>query len=251
MNKALKGNNQEIILTKELNRKEKYWNELDFDINNTYAIHIIYKKFGIINEKKISSKADIFLANGEVPTEYLAQNDYYLSEDDLIKLDLNPVKNSGISIKLPGSKYTITKISPSTFEKIFGSNILGAGASIYCEKEKDFNKNKSVLDGWRVNKFDFMDYFNKELNISVENLIYKKHLVAIKKFSNNKIASIINNSKSISDFISMGIGNFEEPYTAKYIIENDRIKKNYYIPYKITTGSGRSKGIFTIVLKPR
>ena len=251
MNKALKGNNQEVIVTKKLNKKNNYWEELDFNINNTYAIHIIYKKFGRINQKKISSKADVFLASGKVPTDYLTQKDYYLSEDDLIKLNLKPINGSGISIKLPGSRYTITKISPSTFEKIFGSNILGAGASIYCDKEKDFNKNRRILEGWGVSELDFLNYFNKEISLNVENLITKEFLSAIKTFSNNKIALIINNSKSISDFIFMGIGNFEEPFTAKYLIENGKMKKNYYIPYKITTGSGRSKGIFTIVLKPK
>ena len=49
----------------------------------------------------------------------------------------------------------------------------------------------------------------------------------------------------------MGIGNFDEPYTAKYLIENDKIKKNHYLPFTITTGSGRSKGKYTIVLKPK
>lgn len=48
----------------------------------------------------------------------------------------------------------------------------------------------------------------------------------------------------------MGIGNFEEPYTAPWLIEDDSLKPNYEIPFNVTTGSGRSKGIFTIVLKP-
>jgi len=96
-----------------------------------------------------------------------------------------------------------------------------------------------------------LNYFNKEISLNVKNLITKESLSSIKKFSNNKITLIINNSKSISDFIFMGIGNFEEPFTAKYLIENGKMKKNYYIPYKVTTGSGRSKGIFTIVLKPK
>ena len=252
MNKALTGNNQEIILTKELNKKNNYWKELDFDINNTYAIHIIYKKFGKINQKKIFSKADVFLARGKVPAEYLTQKDYYLSEDDLIKFNLTPINNSGISIKLPGSRYTITKISPPTFKKIFGNNILGAGASIYCDKEKDFTKNIDILNGWSVSEKDFYYYFNKKINnLNIQNLELKDKLIAIKTFSNAEISNLTLNSKVIRELIFKGIGNFDEPFTAQYIIENDKIKKNYYIPFKITTGSGRSKGVYTIVFKSK
>ena len=252
MNKSLKGNNYEIIATKELNQKINYWKELNFDPRNSYAIHIIYKKYAKINQIKISAKADIFLAKGIVPFEYLVQKDYYLSEKDLIKFNLLPIKNSGISVKLPNSRYTITKISPTTFKKLFGDNNLAAGASIYCNKEKDFNKNIRVLEGWGINELEFLNYFNKQITLlNLSSLSDKKALETIKIFSNNKIAHIINNSQFLSDFIFKGIGNFEEPFTAKYLIENSKMKKNYYIPYKITTGSGRSNGNFTIVLKPK
>jgi hypothetical protein len=58
-------------------------------------------------------------------------------------------------------------------------------------------------------------------------------------------------SREISDLVFKGIGNFEEPFTAHWIIENDEVKENYYVPFSVTTGSGRSKGIFTVVLKPK
>ena len=46
-------------------------------------------------------------------------------------------------------------------------------------------------------------------------------LKEIKAFSNKKISDITINSNIISDFIFKGVGNFVEPYTAQYIIEND------------------------------
>ena len=73
----------------------------------------------------------------------------------------------------------------------------------------------------------------------------------IKSYSNKEIEKIIIQDKVVSDLIFKGIGNFEEPYTAHWIIENDELKENYYIPFTITTGSGRSKNIFTVVLKPK
>ena len=140
MNKALTGNKQEIIYTKQLNRKDKFWKDLSFDIDTTYAVHIISKKYGAINEAKIQPKADIILAKGNIQIDYLLKSNFYLNENDIKKLNLTPIKESGISVKLPNSRYTITKISPNTFIKIFGSNLLAAGASIYCNKVKDFDK---------------------------------------------------------------------------------------------------------------
>jgi hypothetical protein len=73
----------------------------------------------------------------------------------------------------------------------------------------------------------------------------------IKVYSNNEIEKLIIQDMVISDLIFKGIGNFEEPFTANWILENDELKKNYAIPFTVTTGSGRSKNIFTIVLKPK
>lgn len=251
MNKALSGNKQEVVYTKQLNRKDKFWDNINYDKNTTYAVHIISKKYGKVNEAKIQPKADIILVNGNIPNDYLNKNDFYLNENDMEKFDLTPINGSGISVKLPNSKYTITKISPNTFIKIYGSNLLGAGASIYCNKEKDFDKNIDVLNGWSVNVKDFFNFFNQNIeNINLNKLNDKNKLTQIKTFSNQKISELTLSSKKISDLIFKGIGNFDEPYTANYIIENDEIKANYYLPFVITTGSGRSKGIYTIVFKP-
>ena len=251
MNKAIKGNQQEVIYTKTLNNKKELWDSLPYDKINTFAIHITTKKFGKINEGKINSKADIYFATGSVDLDYLNQNDFYLDEKDCETSNLIPIKNSGLSIKLSKSRYTITKISANTFFKIFGNNILGAGSSIYCRKESEFIKNKSVLKGWGINETDFKLYFSKALNIDDLDISDKNTLEKIKTFSNKKIKKDILMSKKISELIFKGIGNFEEPFTAHWLIENDLLIPNYYVPFIITTGSGRSKGIFTIVLKPK
>ena len=146
------------------------------------------------------------------------------------------------------------KMSPSTFKKLFGSNILASGASIYCNKEVEFSKNSKLLEAWGVSEQEFIDYFNQQLNIelkSVTEATSKENLKLIKKFSNNEIAKIINTNKSISDFIFFGIGNFEEPFTAYWLFEHGEFKANYLIPFTVTTGSGRSKGVYTLVLKPK
>ena len=249
MNKAIAGNNQEILITKILNQKNKYWNDLPYDMNNTYAIHIISKKYGKINEEKIQPKADVYFAKGKVDVNFLIKNDFYLNESHLDLFQLIPIPLSGLSIKLSNSKYTITKISPSTFKKIFKNNILGAGASIYSTKE--FEKNIIVINGWLVSLLDFENFFCEKLNINSIDLFDKEIMSKIKSYSNKEIEKNILQDHAICDLIFKGIGNFDEPFTANWILERDELKKNYYIPFNITTGSGRSKNIFTVVLKPK
>ncbi len=252
MNKAIKGNNEEIIYTKLLNKKEKFWDILNYNIDDTFAIHIISKKCGSLNEEKVYAKADIFFAKGNVPKDYLIEKDYYLNEIDCEHFNLKPISKSGLSVKLSNSKYTITKISSNTFFKIFNNNVLAAGSSIYCQKEVEFVKNSDVLNGWNVNESEFIEYFSDNIkDEKVISLHNKKVLEKIKTYSNAKITQLIIESEKISDLIFKGIGNFDEPFTANWIIENDTLKPNYYIPFIITTGSGRSKGTYTIVLKPK
>jgi hypothetical protein len=146
------------------------------------------------------------------------------------------------------------KMSPSTFKKLFGSNILASGASIYCTKEVEFIKNRELLEGWGVLESEFIAYFNQQLDInllSATDINSKEALKLIKKFSNSKIVEIINSDKRISDFIFFGIGNFDEPFTAWWLFEHGEFKPNYIIPFSVTTGSGRSKGVYTLVLKPK
>jgi len=251
------GTAQEVSFVKELNKKEdlSYWNTLLLDPNSHYAIRVISKKYGSLNEAKILPKADAFIAYGEVPLDYLQSKEYFLDENDVEKFNLKSIKASGISIKRADSKqYQIMKMHPSTFKKLFGSNILASGASIYCKNKIEFIKNSNLLDAWGVSENEFINYFNQTLNINLTSItspISKEILKSIKNHSNTQITQIIKNDKKISDFIFFGIGNFDEPFTAYWLYECNQLKKNYQIPFIVTTGSGRNKGIYTIVIKPQ
>jgi len=251
------GTEQEINFVKNLNKNKdlNYWCDLMLNPIDHYAIRVIYKKYGILNESKILPKADAFIAKGFVDVDYLKSKDYFLDENDVKKFDLKPVIGSGISIKRPDSKkYQIIKMAPSTFKKIFGSNILASGASIYCNKEIEFSKNIKVLNGWEVSQSTFLDYFNSKLKIDLRSVVdqkNKENLKNIKKYSNQKIADIVNNDPNISNFMFFGVGNFIEPFIAWWIYKNDTFEKNSITPFSVTTGSGRSGGTYTIVLKPK
>jgi hypothetical protein len=49
----------------------------------------------------------------------------------------------------------------------------------------------------------------------------------------------------------MGLGNFKEPFTAPWLYQSGIFRKNSAMPFTVSTGSGRNKGVFSIVLKPK
>ena len=106
---------------------------------------------------------------------------------------------------------------------------------------------KKIIEKYSEDIPDLENLLNENINKSNELRIYKE----LKRFSNNKITEIINNNQYLKEVIFNGYHIYEEPYSASYFYKGDNIKKLTYIPFTVTTGSGRSKGNFTIVLKPK
>ena len=55
----------------------------------------------------------------------------------------------------------------------------------------------------------------------------------------------------ISRFLFMREGNFKEPFIALWLYEGGVFRKNSVMPFSVTTGSVRSRGAFSIALKPK
>ena len=208
------------------------------------------------------TRADTYLINStdQKIQKLLIENDYYIDENLLTKhnINYNFIKFSGISIKMSdSSNFQILKLTPESFYSLFGEYDLGAGASIYCLKEEELIKNELVFNGWKTSKNNVIKKYSAELpdliklnnniNTSEQLHIYKQ----LKDFSNKRIAEIINKDKYMQEVIFNGFHIYEEPYSASYFYHGQQIEKLDYIPFTITTGSGRSKGNFTIVLKPK
>jgi len=257
MNKGTEaGTKEEILLVIELNKKtnNELWKNLNLSKDNRYAIHLNEKKFSDMHGIKIQPKADLYIAEGKLPESFLSSKDYYLCEKDFNRLPLKTIETTGISVKMRTSNsFTYTKISPSTFYRVFSSFELGCGASLFVLKESEITKNELVIKGWNTDKESMYNFFSREIkNLSKEYMSDRLELKKIKEFSNKLIKEKIMNEKTISNFIFFGIGTFEEPYTAPWIfLDGKTIEKNE-IPndFTVTTGSGRSRGDFTIVIKP-
>ena len=256
------GTEGEIRLVKKLNKDKnsELWDKLEFvrKKENTYAIHVIQHQFSRVSNQRVKPKADVFLAFGNVPVDYLKEKAYYLSEDDLTKFRLSKIDNSGISVKREdSSSYQIHKFPPNTFNSVFGCYELGAGMSIYCKKADELSKNNAVLKGWKTSWENFERYF--KFIPAIETLKYnsidssKRLKIAkqIKKYSKTKIEKDIMENPNISDFIFKGIGTFNEPYSVHWLYDHGKLKSDTQIPFYATTGSGRSRGDFTVVIKPK
>ena len=251
------GKLQEIAFVQLLNKKEKltYWQQLGLNPKEHYAIRVKYQKYGTLNQRKVWAKADAFIAKGSVPQHYLKLNNYFLNEDDVKKFNLTPVEQTGISVKQPcSSHYQIVKMSPSSFQKLFGSNILAAGASLYYKKRKKLSFNQKILKAWGISEEDFFTYYAKALHLPIDSVTHikcQKCLKKIKRYANKEIARTIKSNQRISDFIFYGIGNFKEPFTAPWLFAHGEFRKNHRMAFSVSTGSGRSRGKCTIVIKPR
>jgi len=267
LNKGTKeGTNEEIHFVRFLNRNKdgnEIWSILSsglglHDISHCYAVRVTAMQISKLTGKKVFTKADIYIASGNIPLSYLRKQQFFLDEKDTEQFNLDKLAYSGISIKRKGSaRYQILKIPPDTFCKLFKNYELGAGASLYCMRPGELIKNDSVVKGWHTTWENMIEYFEKdflEIALLCDRSVPSAKKIGISKqiktYSTAIIKKTIMDDPKLLDFIFKGTGNFEEPYTATWLYEKEVFRKNEPYDFKITTGSGRSHGDFTIVVKP-
>ena len=221
---------------------------------NLYMVRVTTKQLSKLCNKKVFTRSDCYLA--EISSDIrkvLETNDYYLSEDILKenKIAYKPVPYSGISIKMTTSKtFQILKTGSNSFKTLFGSYELGAGAFLFCMRIDELEKNFDLINGWKSSILDMSNFF-AEITHSDENFYLNQDMCKqIKEYSNLKIKQMIETSSDLQSKIFNGVGLYEEPYTAFYFYHGDKIQTLQTVPFLVTTGSGRSRGDYTIVLKP-
>lgn len=260
------GDTQEFSFCKELNRNRTYSNRywkilkeqlnLENDIENIYAVKVNKKVFSKLAGKKVLPKTDVYLVKANLQKEVLLLNNHILDEDIIKNLDYEVIENSGISIKRKDSKkYTIQKLSINSFVSLFKNPYLGAGASIYCN-EKELYKNDDILKAWDINVESFLLQFahikNSQTYLNDITLAQKVVICkGIKTYCNAEIKKIIKEDAQICELIFKGERNFEQPYVANFIFKNNTLQLNNIEDFSVTTGSGRSKGKYTIEIKPK
>lgn len=250
---------ENFVIEQNRNKNSYVWNILVEDdifkreeINSYFFVRITKNKFSKLSQQLVFPKSDVYLAKGNVDSKILDKLNYLLTEKEAEILNLIPLERTGVSIKIKDSKkYQIVKLTPSSFNNLFGNYILGAGASVFCQNESELIKNEELVKGWNLTQSTFNKFFEEKLFENKEIKYEKKDYKEIKDFSIKSIKNIVDSDLKIQEIIFNGKSIFEEPYCATYTFINNKFKKAEIYPYTITTGSGRSKGIYTIVFKPR
>jgi hypothetical protein len=217
-------------------------------------IRITTKQFSILSGKKVFTRSDCYLAKIDSDIQdLLINNEYYLSEDilELKNINYTKIPYSGVSVKMVTSKsFQILKLGPNSFKKLFNSYELGAGASLYCMRDTELDKNIELIKGWKTTIDKMTEFFNKITKGDKMFILNQQLCKQIKAHSCFEIKRLINSSVDLQQKIFNGIGLYEEPYSAHYFYHGNILSELTTIPFNITTGSGRSKGDYTIVLKP-
>lgn len=265
-NGTYEGNIAEIDFVKNFNKNKQqymyYFNQLNINkIDNYFMCRVLGFHFSKLSNKKVMTRADTYLIYCEDNQIYksIYENNYYLDELILKEKNIkyNFINFSGVSIKMANSdKFQILKLTPDSFFHLFGEYELGAGASIFCKRKEELEKNDMVLKGWKTTKERIINKYSNSLpelkllegNIDVQTKI--EILSKLKKFSNKTIKEKVDSNDKIKKIVFNGYYIYNEPYSATFFYKGNKIEKLDYIPFCVTTGSGRSKGNFTIVLKP-
>lgn len=221
------------------------------EIINYYFVRVTSQVYSTLVNKKVYPKSDVYIIKANISETLLKEKKYLLTEEELKLFSYSIMKNSGISIKRESSKnYQIIKMNPSCFYSLFNNFELGAAASLFCKNINEFYKNHLVLKGWHTNIEKLETYFNQKISFAAteEN---KNNLKLLKNQAINTIETLINSSPQISEKIFFGKGVFADPYYATFSYFHGIFSYIEKIPFTVTTGSGRSHGDFTIVLKPK
>lgn len=255
------GDEEEIKFVKDFNKnKEKYSTYLsnfvsENNLEQIWMVRVTSKQISKLSNRKVFTRADSYLISLEKDiNELLSENDYYLSENilDNNSISYKKIPKSGVSVKMSNSNsYQIIKLGPNSFENLFKSYELGAGASLYCKRENELYKNIDLISGWKSSLEQMVNFFQEFTNNNQDFYKNKDICKDIKNWSCDKIYSTITNSPRLKKIIFNGEEIYKEPYTAYYFYQDGKLTILDIIPFYVTTGSGRSRGDYTIVLKPK
>ncbi|MBO5738945.1 hypothetical protein J6R97_06365 [bacterium] len=241
------------------NKKNQMWKvilpNID-DFTNYYLVKVSSNQFSRLSEKKVKTKSDAYVIKANLPKDLLLSREYVIEESDLNDYDYEVQANSGISIKLKSSQnYTYQKFTKNSFYKAFAFipdiNFWFASLLIYSSKDEIY-KNHKILSDIGFSFETFSNYVEKYMQITFKSadIQNSSYWESIRKKAQEKIKEEIQKNIELSESIFMGKHWFEAQYQALFIYEKGILRKNTIMDFSITTGSGRSKGKYSIEIKP-
>ena len=253
------GNKEEFDISRRFNKNKTspIWNDLLEGIDNTsniYMIKVSKKVLSKLSGKKVNPKADAFLVKADFDQNYLLEKEYSLDESDLAGRKYEVIENSGISVKIDGSTgYTIQKLTHDSFIKAFQDIVeepefLFFALLLYSNEQEKY-KNNNMMKLLVIDEKEVKEYYMNQLGINID-MNNIGDLSSIRQWAQNELKEAIQNNLDVYKSLFTGSTWFDEPYVAHYIYLNKKIFTNEVTDFTITTGSGRSKGKFSIEIKP-
>lgn len=261
---TFEGDQEELNLCRFMNKYKthKFWNiiaetcRLEDDRDQYFVVKVEGNKKSNLCGKKVKCKADNFVIKANIDKNYLLQYEYQITEKMLKDIgDYKVIEGTGISVKKADStNYTIIKLTNNTFEKAFENYIkdirfITAGAILYSDKNQLF-RNKKILKDLKMDQKELLDFYHKEYTIKGEGLEDIELIKKISKKSKEVVREAIEENKDLKMQLFTGKGWFQDPFCINFIFKEAKLTSNIYTDYTVSNGSGRSKGNYSIILKP-
>lgn len=247
-------------LNKNKQQSNKLWKllltELGISSNeDIFAVRVSGPVYSSLSERKVLPKADLYLIQGKITHEELLDSNYWLEEENINFDRVRVIPFSGISCKKPDSVgFTYIKLTVASYAKLFDDRLHGCGAMIFV-KNSDISHNVNILKAWGYTPEMFVKEYNEKYNtaaLTTSTLYSSEMCKQIKQTSIKYIEKEIRTKAHIRKAVFKGEGLFDEPFTAQFIFSGGELETNNTLPdFSITTGSGRHKGNYTLVVKPK
>lgn len=256
------GDREEFSLSKVMNsnKSSKLWKNIECgDNENYYLVKVEKRALSKLSGQKVYAKSDAFIIKADISDKFLLEREYLIGENDLDLINYDIVENTGISIKIKDSdNFSIHKFTKDSFIKFFygcldNSLYVFAGLLLYSKNDELF-KNETILKDLEIEEKEFNKFCLKDLKIKNGYNNNRENIDMIRRECQNILRNIINSNFSLKSSIFTGRGLYDEPYYCDYILRNREIikfTKEYIeeLDFQITTGSKRSSGKYTVVIK--
>ncbi len=256
---TFQGNIEEYNLSKILNsnKTNQMWKILlpyEKDFSSYFIIKVSNKQYSELSKKYVLPKSDAYIVKGNFSNTFLLSKEFNIEEDDIKTFEYKIVSNSGISIKKKDSNtYTIQKLTRNSFLKLFSilddANFIMASLLIYSNPKETY-KNTKILNDFGYTENTFFKKCKNEMNIEYSKDDQTLFWNTIRQQGQKIVKKTIKENIEIWEKIFTGKGWFKDPYFSSFIYSHGKIQKCILTDFSITTGSGRSKGIYTIEIRP-
>ena len=265
-NGTAEGTSEEYSLIRELNMHRDLNNDkwkvilscLGLEkLDDLYAVRVTTHVQSQLSGRSVLPKSDVYIVKAKLKSDFLTENNFIIDEDmydeELKNVHIEKIKGSGISCKIRASKsFTYEKLTIDSFSKLFGDVMIGCGMSLFVKNVEELQLNQKNLEAWGIKIEEFREYWATYIEFGdIEDILLNQDICKlIKKKSEELIREKIDTNSYIKGVVFRGDSIFEEPYNAPLIFSHGQLMENVISEYSVTTGSGRHKGTYTIVIKP-